>query len=301
MTDDELESINNGRSGIKNSGEITNNNIKTDSDTLTSTSPEDKTSYYTSLITKEGGMEIGLSTTTSLTGNIDDIKTTTFTTSYPKLKDHTVVKEHDIEKENDIVTTKSHQDTTSLYSIDNPKESTTLDESIATESTTSVNDQGIDLTATSIAEGFDEKENEIITESSINDLDHEAGSRNTSSTRQSEESEHIAKDQESSKEIEFEIFSGEILKKVKKPRSCDHDIIGVSSKPSPELDCRHAQGAKKWTTNRMFNSYQECSKNQRVIRKCPPNAVFWNTLQCCVNIMDFPCESNCLEPVKRCV
>ena len=102
------------------------------------------------------------------------------------------------------------------------------------------------------------------------------------------------------------VFSGEVLQSDTKTCVEDQDVISVSRKPSMELNCKKSGDEKlqkKWTTNTKFNTYQECSgrKGYRLIRKCPPNSVFWNILQCCVNLMDFPCKSNCIKPIKKCV
>ena len=93
-----------------------------------------------------------------------------------------------------------------------------------------------------------------------------------------------------------------------KTKSCfeSDKIAGVSKHSSLELDCKldpHNRSKQKWTTTTKFNTYQECSgrKGYRLIKKCPGNSVFWNVLQCCVDIMDFPCKSNCIKPVQRCI
>ena len=114
-----------------------------------------------------------------------------------------------------------------------------------------------------------------------------------------------------------ELFSGEYVndhRTVKngdagsKKKSCfeSDEIAGVSKHSSLELDCKldpHNRSKQKWTTTTKFNTYQECSgrKGYRLIKKCPGNSVFWNVLQCCVDIMDFPCKSNCIKPVQRCI
>ena len=88
----------------------------------------------------------------------------------------------------------------------------------------------------------------------------------------------------------LEIISGEEVD------FCFKDIIGLSHKSSMELNCKkRSKGSKKWTLNTKFTTFQECKKKHRVIRKCPPNAVFWNVLQCCVDVYDFPCKSNCIK------
>ena len=116
-----------------------------------------------------------------------------------------------------------------------------------------------------------------------------------------------------------ELFSGEYVDEAdyravggrdagSKKKSCfeSEEIAGVSKHSSLELDCKldpHNRSKQKWTTTNKFNTYQECSgrKGYRLIKKCPGNSVFWNILQCCVDIMDFPCKSNCIKPVQRCI
>ena len=106
-----------------------------------------------------------------------------------------------------------------------------------------------------------------------------------------------------------EIVSGEIIN-VQKESSCteNNDVIDISKHSSFELNCKKDKNnklKKKWTTTTKFNTYQECSGNKgsyhRLIKICPGNSVFWNVLQCCVDIMDFPCKSNCKQPIKKCI
>ena len=81
------------------------------------------------------------------------------------------------------------------------------------------------------------------------------------------------------------------------------NVMGVLSKPSMELNCQREDYSKnKWTMTQKFHYYQQCtSQGMRLVQKCPPNSIFWNILQCCVNIMDFPCLSNCIQPKESCI
>ena len=89
----------------------------------------------------------------------------------------------------------------------------------------------------------------------------------------------------------------------------EENVVGIISKQSnlmqnQENQCQ-AQGSQRHTqslTNHHFQMYQQCSiQGKKLIKKCPKNSVYWNILKCCVNIMDFPCKSNCIVPKNKCV
>ena len=109
--------------------------------------------------------------------------------------------------------------------------------------------------------------------------------------------------------IDAEILNSQELDTVEEECITD-DVIGIisSSKSSKmELSCSATQAVKpgtksKWSMTKSFQFYQQCTaQGKRLVRKCPTNAVFWNILQCCVMIVDFPCKSNCIVPNTECV
>ena len=45
----------------------------------------------------------------------------------------------------------------------------------------------------------------------------------------------------------------------------------------------------------LFSQYDVCENASWVERFCPENSLFWNVIQCCIPITEFPSMANCIQ------